>query len=158
MTGAADSFNPNANDNVLSIAVQSDGKVLAGGFSITIGGQSRNRIARLDAGLATDSFNPNAGNAVYAIAIQADGKILVGGLFSAIGGQVRSRIARLDPATGLVDSFSANANSGIFTIAMQSNGKIMIGGAFMTKSADSRAVGSPVSTRRSERLIRLTRT
>ena len=60
-TGLADSFNPNANDEVRSIAVQADGKILAGGTFTTIGGQSRNNIARLDAttGLA-DSFDPNA--------------------------------------------------------------------------------------------------
>ena len=57
----ADSFNPNANNAVYSIAVQADGKILAGGVFTSIGGQTRNHIARLDAttGLA-DSFNPNA--------------------------------------------------------------------------------------------------
>ena len=45
----------------LSIAVQADGKILAGGDFGIIGGQTRNRIARLDptTGLA-DSFDPNA--------------------------------------------------------------------------------------------------
>ena len=60
-TGSADSFNPNANGDVVSIAVQADGKILAGGDFTVVGAQTRNRIARLDAttGLA-DSFNPNA--------------------------------------------------------------------------------------------------
>ena len=53
----------------MSIAVQADGKILVGGcFSgaNSIGGQTRNRIARLDpaTGLA-DSFNPNANDVVY---------------------------------------------------------------------------------------------
>ena len=41
-------------------------------FHASIGGQTRNRIARLDAttGLA-DSFDPNANNIVFAIAVQA---------------------------------------------------------------------------------------
>ena len=85
-TGLADSFNPNANLFVRTIAVQADGKILAGGYfngANSIGGQARNRIARLDAttGLA-DSFNPNANDIVRSIAVQADGKILVGGFFS----------------------------------------------------------------------------
>src|SRR6266446_2737026 len=42
-------FNPNASDIVNSIAVQADGKILAGGLFTSIGGQTRNRIARLDA-------------------------------------------------------------------------------------------------------------
>src|SRR5439155_16874757 len=82
-TGAADSFDPNANSFVDSIAVQADGKVLAGGAFESIGGQTRNYIARLDAttGLA-DSFNPNANNQVNSIAVQADGKILAVGDFT----------------------------------------------------------------------------
>src|SRR6202011_1327962 len=82
-TGLADSFNPNADNVVNSIAVQADGRVVAGGFFTTIGGPTRNRIARLDAvtGLA-DSFDPNANNVVYSIAVQQDGKILAGGSFT----------------------------------------------------------------------------
>ncbi len=44
---ALDGFDPNANAVVYSIAVQSDGRVLAGGQFSTIGGQPRNRFARL---------------------------------------------------------------------------------------------------------------
>ena len=71
---------------VRSIAVQADGKILVGGFfngANSIGGQTRNFIARLDAttGLA-DSFNPNANSIVLSIAVQADGKILAGGNFT----------------------------------------------------------------------------
>ena len=132
-------FDPNANRTVLSIAVQLDGKILVGGefFSksgVTIGGQLRNFIARLDpiTGLA-DSFDPSPNFFVEAISVQADGKILVGGYFNAnapIGGQLRNYIARLDPTTGLADSFNPNANNTLFTIAVQADGKILAGGNF----------------------------
>src|SRR5439155_220047 len=52
ITGLADSFNadaPGLNIDVHSIAVQPDGKILAGGDFTSIGGQPRNNIARLDA-------------------------------------------------------------------------------------------------------------
>src|SRR5438477_542318 len=42
-TGLADSFDPNANGSVVSIAVQADGEILAGGNFTTIGGQARVR-------------------------------------------------------------------------------------------------------------------
>ncbi len=82
-TGAADSFNPSANSDVNTIVVQADGKIVVGGLfnafisTPTIGGQTRNRIARLDpvTGLA-DSFDPNANSTVNALALQSDGKIL----------------------------------------------------------------------------------
>src|SRR5687767_5042891 len=66
-------FDPNANDEVYSIALQADGKILVGGRFTNIGGQPRNRIARLDAttGLA-DSFNPNANNSVRSLVVQPD--------------------------------------------------------------------------------------
>jgi hypothetical protein len=48
---ALDGFDPNVNGSVYSIAVQLDGKILAGGFFTNIGGQPRNYIARLDAQL-----------------------------------------------------------------------------------------------------------
>ena len=116
--------------------VQADGKILVGGIFNSIGGQTRNNIARLDAttGLA-DSFDPNANSTVYSIAVQADGKILAGGTFGNIGGQTRSQIGRLDGTTGLADSFDPNISphvAGIPSIAVQADGKILLGGYFTT--------------------------
>ena len=137
-TGMADSFNPNANGEVDSIATQADGKILVGGqFSgaNSIGGQTRNFIARLDAtttGVA-DSFNPNANGRVNSIAVQADGKILAGGQFNganSIGTLTRNFIARLDATTGVADSFNPNANGEVDSIATQADGKILVGGQF----------------------------
>src|SRR5205814_5662435 len=119
---------------VYSIAVQADGKILAGGIFTGIGGQTRNRIARLDATTgAADSFDPNANNEVRAIAVQADGKILAGGNFNgsnSIGGATRNYIGRLNATTGAADSFNPNANSRVDTIALQADGKILAGGIF----------------------------
>ena len=135
----ADSFDPNANDCVDSIAVQSDGKILAGGNftrTNTIGGQTRNHMARLDpvTGLA-DSFNPNANSTIYSMVVQADGKILAGGPFTNIGGQPRNYIARLHPVTGLADSFNPNASGTVATLALQTDGKFWRA-AISTASAD----------------------
>ena len=135
ITGLADSFNPNANDWVYSIAVQADGKILAGGLfngPNSIGGQTRNRIARLDptTGLA-DSFNPNANMPVRSLTLQPDGKVLASGTFTSVGGQSRNLIARLDSITGLADSFDPNANGDIvYSLAVQADGKVVAGGRF----------------------------
>ena len=149
MTALADSFNPDAGGsstpNVLSIAIQPDGKILAGGSFGSIGDQTRNNIARVDGatGLA-DSFNPNATDSVQAIVRQPDGKILVGGRFfsfgggSTIGGQTRNRIARLDPATGLADSFNPNADNFVYSIAVQADGRVLASGYFGTIGGQTR--------------------
>src|SRR5207253_3839999 len=130
----ADSFDPNATANVHSIAVQADGKILTGGNFTSIGGQTRNRIARLDAttGLA-DSFDPNANDDVFSIALQADGKILAGGAFNgatSLGGQTRNRIARLDAATGLAASFHPNVNWTGWSFAAQASRMIFAAAIF----------------------------
>jgi uncharacterized delta-60 repeat protein len=135
-TGAADSFAPNPSDAINAIAVQPDGKIVVGGsFSgaASIGGQTRNFIARLDPATGVpDSFDPNASGGVLTIALQPDGKVLVGGFFISIGGQPRNRIARLDGATGAADSFDPNADQPVFAIAVQQDGKVLAGGGGFT--------------------------
>ncbi|MEO8435397.1 MAG: DUF4214 domain-containing protein [Pyrinomonadaceae bacterium] len=131
-------FNPASNAGVFSIAVQTDGRILAGGSFNgvnSIGGVSglvRNRIARLETGGTLDTaFNPDANNNVFAIAVQPDGQVLAGGQFTTIGGQTRNSIARLDAGTGAADlTFNPNANAGVFVIAVQGDGKILAGGQF----------------------------
>ena len=93
ISGLADSFDPNANDTVWSIAVQSDGKVLAGGSFMgenAIGGKPRNAIARLERdGSLDQTLNLHVYDeqpirpVVNATATQPDGKILIGGRFDA---------------------------------------------------------------------------
>ena len=131
---------------VFAIAVQADGKILAGGFFTSIGGQTRNRIARLDAMTGSaDSFDPNANDVVYSIAVQADGKILAGGDFTSIGGQSRNHIARLDATTGLADSFDPNANGHCPLQSRCRRTARFWWAAVSRTSADRRAIASPGS-------------
>ena len=131
-TGLADSFDPNANNIVYSIAVQADGKILVGGSFTNIGGQTRNYIARLDAatGLA-DSFDPNA-NIQCLFNRGAAGRQDFGRpAFQQHRRAAAQTIARLDPTTGLADSFNPNANNYCRSIAVQADGKILVGGYFI---------------------------
>ena len=92
-TPTADSFNPDANSIVYALAVQADGKVLAGGGFTTLGAAARNRIARVGPdGTLDTAFNPGADSYVMALAVQPDGKILAAGWFNTLGGAARSRI------------------------------------------------------------------
>ncbi len=129
-----DGFDPDANIPVHSLAMQSDGKILVGGEFTSIGGVTRNRIARFNADGSLDtSFDPNASSGiVHSLALQADGKILVGGSFTVIGGVARSRIARLHADGSLDTSFNPNANNEVASLAVQSDGRILLGGNFTT--------------------------
>src|SRR5207302_8400656 len=100
-TGLADSFDPNASAQVDAIAVQADGKILAGGVfsgADSSGGQTRNRIARLETDSRLDeTLNLSTdGNEVLATAVQTDGKILIGGIFSDDLGVARKNSALLN--------------------------------------------------------------
>lgn len=137
-------FDPNANNTVLSIVIQPDGKILAGGnftgFSPNGGSAvTRNNIARINLDGTLDTlFNPNASGQVDSMAVQPDGKILLGGIFTTVGGQSRNRIARLE-RNGLLDqTINPNANNIVNAIALQTDGRILIGGDFTTISGTAR--------------------
>ena len=142
-TGAADSFSPIASailgGSVRAIVVQPDTKILVGGGFATIGGQTRNNIARLDATTgAADSFNPNADNAVRALAVQPDGRVLIGGDFGSVGGMT-TFMARLNPVTGAPEAaFNPGSNERVVSIAVQADGKILAGGFFTTIGGTNR--------------------
>jgi uncharacterized delta-60 repeat protein len=137
------SFDPGANNSVLALAVQADGKILVGGAFTTLGGGdigtiTRNRIGRLYAdGSLDSSFDPGANSSVFALAVQPDGKILVGGYYTRLGGGgtgtiTRCYIGRLNPNGSLDTSFDPGGNNAVFAIAMQADGKILVGGDFTT--------------------------
>lgn len=135
-------FNPGtgANNDVQTISIQSDGKIIIGGQFTTFNGTTINRIARLDVNGAIDpTFVIGAGsdNIVYTSAIQSDGKIIIGGSFTNVNGVARTRVARIntDGSTDLTFTTGSGANNSVGAIAIQSDGKIIISGAFTTYSA-----------------------
>jgi uncharacterized delta-60 repeat protein len=122
-----------ANDIVVTMAVQPDGKILLGGYFTQVNGTTRNRIARLNADGSLDTaFNPGitGGYRVDSIVVQPDGRILVSGDFTHVGGVARSAIARLN-ANGTLDTgFNPGANGAVYAMALQPDGKILAGGTF----------------------------
>lgn len=128
------------------MALQPDGKILIGGRFGTIGGTSRNRIARLNPNGSLEStatFNPGTGanDNVTSIALQNDGKILIGGQFSAVGGASRNGLARLNANGSLEGTATFNIGTGasqgtlrhrVVAVAAQPDGKILVCGDFTT--------------------------
>src|SRR5207249_5858764 len=75
---------PGANDEVLSVVAQPDGKVLLGGSFTNLNGAPRNRIGRLNSNGSLDAtFDPGKGANidVNSVALQLDGKVIIGGNF-----------------------------------------------------------------------------
>ena len=114
--GTLDSaFNPAATSTittVYSMQLQADGRILLGGDFTALGGQTRNRLARLNSdGTLDTSFDPGANGTVYGMALQSDGLLLVGGNFTTLGGQARNRLGRLNNTDPLTQSLSYDGST-----------------------------------------------
>jgi uncharacterized delta-60 repeat protein len=140
------------NSTVMTIAVQSDGLIVIGGFFTRVhdgsSTQARYGIAWLNSSGEQQSAPylaiPNrVMSQVNAITAQADGKILVGGTFTSIrSGLLRNRLVRFN-ADGTEDTaFYTNMgtafNNIVNAIAIQTDGKILVGGEFTTFNGNTR--------------------
>jgi uncharacterized delta-60 repeat protein len=140
------SFDPGtgANGLIRAVALQSDGKIVIGGDFTSFNGQTRNRIARLNADGSLDAnFIPGTGmnNSVYALAMDDAGRILAGGQFTQVAGVTQRYLARLT-ATGGLDPFfnmAVGFNNTVNAVALQPDGRVIVGGAFTTVNQVGRA-------------------
>ncbi len=118
---------------ISTVAVQTDGRILIGGYIASVGGQSRTYLARLNSDGSPDAaFAPTLGGPVNQILIRNDGKILIGGPFGTINGTPRSLVARLESNGSLDPGFQITViPSGSFgAMALQADGKLIVGGSF----------------------------
>ncbi|MFB9077838.1 calcium-binding protein [Flavobacterium procerum] len=135
------------NNQVYCMALQSDGKIIAGGNFASYNGIASGKIVRiLPDGSRDSSFNPGSGadGIIQSVIVQPDGKILVGGNFSNFNGIEHLKLVRLN-SDGSIDS-SFNVGFGfdkyVYAMALQPDGKIMVGGNFLTfnKTSQKRIV------------------
>ncbi len=131
------SFDPGAgaNNDVETVALQADGKVLIGGWFTDYNGVGPDRLARLEADGDMDaSFNPGAGpNAtVWSIVVQPDGKSLVGDDFSYDNLTGHNHVSRrnIDGSIDLSFNPGTGTNGSVYSFAVQPDGKILIAGDF----------------------------
>lgn len=123
-------------NSVRTIAIQSDGKILVGGYFTTYNGDTNKRIIRLNSDGTKDmTFDSGSGfdkNAVLSIKIQSDGKIVAGGGFTFYNGVPRKRIIRIESNGSIDNSFTIGNgfNSTVYSVDLQSDGKIIAGGIF----------------------------
>ncbi len=131
------SFTNDLGGSVHALALQGDGKILAGGYG------RANNLARLNADGSVDTTfasSMTGWTGVMCLALQSDGKVLLGGQFTTVNGVACNHLARLN-ANGSLDS-SFNGGSGtdreVDSIAVQGDGKILIGGGFSSVNGVAR--------------------
>ncbi len=126
-TGGVDAtFYPagGADHSVFGLAVQPDGRILAGGLFGLIGGLARDHLARLDpgSGAVEAGFNPDAASYLECVTVQSDGRI-VAGLAPGVQ-RFRTNGTRDLPALPAVPSE-------VYCTAQQADGKILLAGYFL---------------------------
>ncbi|PXY45100.1 T9SS type A sorting domain-containing protein [Flavobacterium hydrophilum] len=130
------SIGTGVNNNIYSIAVQTDGKILISGLFTSYNGVSRNRFARLNTdGTLDTAFDPGAGpdNVIYSIVTQTDGKIIIAGNFKNYKGIPKQCITRLNSDGTLDTSFNLGISIdwNVDVVKIQSDGKLLISGTFV---------------------------
>jgi len=127
---------PGPNNSVLSIAAQSDGKLIIGGTFTNYLGNFRGKMARINTNGTLDTTFAGIGgsqfdNTVNTVITLPQTQSLVGGAFSAHSGVFSPFIARLG-STGYIDATFThpNLNGQVYSIVTQSDGKIIAGGVF----------------------------
>jgi uncharacterized delta-60 repeat protein len=144
--GALDlTFNPGSggNGDILTIALQPDGKILVAGTFTVFNGVPMGRIARLNANGSLDTtfqVTPvGFSNMVTEIALSPDGKVYVGGVFANFNGSNNARLVRLHTNGTLDTTFNKGSgfNGAVYTIKLQPDGKLVAGGNFTTYNGDT---------------------
>jgi uncharacterized delta-60 repeat protein len=138
-----------ANNAIISMIIQPDGKILLGGGGSSFtswNGTSVGGIVRLNSdGTRDTAFNTNTGTGanafVYVRAVQSDGKILIGGGVTNWNGTTVGRIVRLNSNGTRDTTFTTNTGTGAVSstdsIAIQSDGKILVSGYFSSWNGTS---------------------
>ncbi len=140
--GTVDSaFSAATDSTVNSLVVQTNGRVVIGGFFTQVNGATRAGIARLGTnGVLDATFNPSLTGgfpspSINALAMQADGKILIAGSFTNVNGTLTTNLARLN-SNGSVDtnfhalSFGPPGAVLLYTVAADPQGRVLVGGSF----------------------------
>jgi uncharacterized delta-60 repeat protein len=135
-------FDAGMNGDVLALALQPNGQILAGGSFTFVNGVPENSIARLNADGSLDSAGflnglAGANGTVQAVVCQTDGRVLIGGSFTSADGITRNHIARLMTDGSLDTSFNPGpaADAPVYALAeafINGAREIYVGGAFNT--------------------------
>jgi uncharacterized delta-60 repeat protein len=131
------------------MAVQPDGRILVGGYSVAANDfgslDYHSLLIRLNANGSIDNTftndNGTFGGLISCLALQRDGKILIGGgIVTSVNGTDHYNLLRLNP-NGSVD-MNFNAVEGIIhSVGLQSDGKILLAGYGIGTSTNWNGVG-----------------
>lgn len=129
-----------SNGIIKSVAIQPDGKIIAGGYFNQFNGRAIRGIVRLNLDGTTDTtFSTGSGfdDKVEAILVQPDGKIIVGGDFVSYNDTLAGNIIRMLPDGHIDTGFMSGVgfDGAVECLALQGD-SILAGGSFTTYNGD----------------------
>jgi uncharacterized delta-60 repeat protein len=156
--GRVDLPTSNAEEWVMALALQPDGKLVGAGY-LQNAAAREGYVVRLNAdgtvdtafgsnGFATVAMGPGA-NQIFAVALQPDGRIVVAGGGDVSGSQTSMMAARLNADGTLDTSFGSGgavivnfgtASSWAYGVAVQADGRIVLGGVAHPATNDDYAL------------------
>lgn len=143
-------------NEVVGVAIQSDGKIVAAGTSIYVENYDIALVryegnGQLDTtfgnqGKVIVSKSNNSDDVVNSIVLQSDGKIVISGWMEDFGDPAKIAVLRFNPDGSLDDSFGGGwvttqvkrDHSGAYSLALQSDGRIVAAGVTFVSSFPSR--------------------
>jgi uncharacterized delta-60 repeat protein len=131
-------FNPGsgANDNVYSLKIQNDGKIIIGGTFTSFNGIPVNRVVRLNAnGSIDNTFNVGSGanDRVTMLDIDNHGKVYIAGDLTQYNGNAQIGLVRVNTNGSFDNTFTlatGGFNNTVWITNADASGKLSIGGEF----------------------------
>lgn len=127
----------NSSDYVNCLALQQDGKIIAGGYLRNFNGNTtRKYLLRLDGdGTIDDSFNNGSGFSngyPTSLTLDSEGRILTGGIFTTYSETTSQYLIRLNVNSTVDSEFNVGSGFNVapFTTVMSNDGKIIVVGGF----------------------------
>ena len=121
-----------ANNEVRTIGLHTDGRIVVGGRFTSINGTARFGLARLSpTGTLDSGFNPTPDDFVHSLIIEDSGSLIVGGAFTRIGGATIRSLARLRPDGSVLETLTPPAfDNDVSVITAAPSGRLFVAGLF----------------------------
>ena len=140
VTGEEGIFGDNA--QVSSLRVQSDGKVVIGGYFSKVRGIAQTNIARLNLDGSMDtSFRPRVNSDVIALDITPGGRIALAGIFTTVNDEVRNGLAWINPDGSTAEGLTGGSNDDLlvtYSLLFGSSESLFVGGDYSVVAGQTR--------------------
>jgi len=130
------------NSGVVTLGIDSLGRIIAGGSLSSYSGSTQNRITRINSNGTRDttfSIGTGFGGGLSSLSIQTDNKIIAGGDFTSYSGSLINRIIRLNTSGTIDATFNVGTgfNNTVNALAIDSSNRIIAGGALTSYSGSN---------------------